>query len=160
MAEQVDAKQLRELGFERQAEVLDEAKALEAKCEMAYALYRYVTPEDIEKFNERLKKETFSTSGTKGGVDYYHNYDKLVFIPVADYDEIPPVHVLDRMKEAKEWGCFDTFTIAKVVGVKEYKDPIVWGKINGVGDLFFISQWDDDVSWEGIMEKIKDKEKK
>jgi hypothetical protein len=35
--------------------------------------------------------------------------------------------------------------------VKEVIDPIIFGKIDGCTDRFFIAQWDDDVKIEDIV---------
>ena len=50
------------------------------------------------------------------------------------------------MSEAKARGIFDTFEVAQIDSVVEYKDPIVFGRIEGCGDRFFVAEWADDVS--------------
>jgi hypothetical protein len=55
------------------------------------------------------------------------------------------------LKKAKDMGCFDYFEVAKVETVEVRPDPIIFGGIEGCDDKFFITQWDDDVSIEEIL---------
>ena len=141
---------LEKTGFKKATENLKQVTELKRKMTIAYEHFRYVKQEKIDAFNERLKQQTLKEQGKKG-VDLYHNYDKLSFIPVGEYSEVPPTEVLDKMEQAQELKCFDTFEIAKIESVKEYKDPIVFGRINGCPDRFFVAQWDDDVKIEDIL---------
>jgi hypothetical protein len=47
--------------------------------------------------------------------------------------------------------CFDSFEIAKIQWKREIKDPILFGRIDGCPDRFYVSQWDDDVRIEDIL---------
>ena len=118
---------------------------LAKKLQIAYAKYGYVPAEKIDLFNERLKKESMEDEGTA------LSYKRLLFTPTEDYTKVPPGAVLDRLAEAMDEGIFDKFEVATVQWVKEVKDPIIFARIIGCTDLFFIAQWDDDVSIEEIL---------
>ena len=141
---------LEKLGFTQASKDLKVKEELKRKMTIAYEHFRYVRPEKIIVFNEKLKQETIKREGKKG-VNLYENYDKLAFTPIAQYGTIPPTEVLEKIEQAQKIGCFDEFEIAKIESVKEYKDPIVFGKITGCSDLFFIAQWDNDVKIEDIL---------
>lgn len=132
---------LKELGFTKAASVLDEKKERARKMMIAYENYKFVTPEIFDRFNRELKAKT-----QKG-----YQFDRLAFSNIKDYQEVPPQHVLDKVKEAMGRGCFDTFEVAKVETVEVRPDPIIFGKINGCQDSFFIDQWDNDVKIEDIL---------
>ena len=141
---------LEKLGFTQASKDLKVKEELKRKMTIAYEHFRYVRPEKIIVFNEKLKQETIKREGKKGA-NLYENYDKLAFTPIAQYGTIPPTEVLEKIEQAQKIGCFDEFEIAKIESVKEYKDPIVFGKITGCSDLFFIAQWDNDVKIEDIL---------
>lgn len=141
---------LRELGFEVASAELDKKLEMKRKMTLAYEHFRFVTPVIFDRFNKALKERTMKREGKKG-VDLYENYDKLVFVPVAKYAAAPPTDVLEKMQTAVKVGCFDRFEIGKVESVREYKDPIVFGVIEGCDDRFFVGQWDDDVKIEDIL---------
>ena len=148
----VSSKLLKDLGLVKAGNKLEERKEFERKCNIAYEHYRAVTPEHIAKHNEKLKQNTLQETGTKGK-DLTHQYDRLDFIPLKDYGEIPPETALNALKEAKERNCFDSFEVCKIKSVKEYKDPIIFGKVKNCPDIFFISQWEDDIKIEDILEE-------
>lgn len=145
-------KQLEKLGFKKAVNELKEKKELKRKLVLAYEHFRYVRQEKIDAFNEKLRKKTLHKTGAAGS-NLWHHYDTLAFIPVADYSDIPPQKVLDKVEEAQKIQCFDDMEIGKIESVNEYKDPIVFGRVNGCPDRFFIAQWDDDVKIEDILEK-------
>lgn len=147
----IDTEQLKELGFEEAAELVQVRQEKAKKLVIAYEHYRYVRQEHIDRFNAKLKNETIKKTG-KARYDLREHYDSLVLIPIQKYKEVPPSFVLDSLKEAKTRNCFDTFEIAKIEGVNEYKDPILFGRVNDCPDRFYISQWDDDVKIEDILE--------
>jgi len=136
---------LSKLGFKKASNKITELKDLKRKSTIAYEHFRYVTQAKIDAFNEKLKKESMQEDARA-----YH-YKCLKFISLADYPEVPPMDVLDKLEAAQELGCFDTFEIAKIDDVVEVKDPIVFGRINKCPDRFFIGQWDDDVKIEQIL---------
>ena len=137
---------LNELGFHTATEKINKKVELSKKLHIAYQNYEFVMPDDINKFNDILRSKTEKSQ------DYRTTYDKLVFHNVANYTEAPPEFVLDKMKEAVSKQCFDEFEIAKIESVQEIPDPILFGKVNGCGDYFFITQWDNDVTLEMIRE--------
>lgn len=131
--------QLESLGFNRAALKLKEAAQKKRKMAIAYEHFRYVRVEKIRAFNEKLKKDTLGRNG---------DYKELSFTDVANYEEVPPDDVLLAFSAAKEHTCFDSFEIAHIVQVK---DPILFGRVHGCSDRFFIAQWDDDVKIEDIL---------
>lgn len=139
------AKRLAKLGVNKAAEKITEAQLFLDKTKVAYRLYRFLTPERIEAFNNKLKKDTMKEDKNS----YY--YKSLKFIPLDEYEDIPPENVLDRLERAQERGCFDTFEVCKIDSVKQIKDPIIFGCIKDCPDKFFIAQWDDDITVDEIM---------
>jgi hypothetical protein len=103
-------------------------------------MYGFIKKEQIDKFQEVLGLQKVAKGYKK----------QLTFCPIERYDrDVPPQDVLEKIEAAKKSGCFDSFEIAYVEEVK--KDPIVFGRIDGCSDRFFIAQWDDDVSIEQII---------
>lgn len=142
----VDLKELQELGFDSAVKVVEKNKELVRKSAIAYEHFDYVTPEMVSKFNEEVKAKTRKEDKNS------YRYDTLVFIDIKNYTEVPPKDVLEKLREAKKWNCFDTFEIAKIESVVEMRDPILFGRVNECGDRFFIAQWEDDVTIEAIKE--------
>lgn len=138
---------LQKLGFKKAVNKVQELKELKRKMVIAYEHFRYVKPEKIDAFNEKLEAET--TKEDK----YRTTYKKLNFIGLDDYEEVPPLDVLNKMEEAQALGCFDYFEIAKIQDVVVVKDPIVFGRINKCPDRFFVAQWDDDVSISDLLKE-------
>lgn len=132
---------LKELGLTTAAKRLDSARRLT----IAYAKYGHVTDEAIFKFNEKLKKESMMKSS---GV---FQYNQLRFTKIGDYGKIPPVAALTRLREAVHDNVFDFFEVADIQSVKEVPDPIIFGRIEGCTDRFYVAQWDDDVTIEEIV---------
>lgn len=132
---------LMRLGMTKAAEKISNALRLQ----FAYEHYLFVSAERIAKFNAQLRQETIEENRK------VWTYKKLVFIPLDKYPEVPPSNVLEALAQAKEHKCFDTFEVAKIEWVEEIKDPILFGRIDGCPDRFFISQWDDDVKLEDIL---------
>lgn len=147
----MDEKKLDQLGFKKAASDLNKAKELKRKMTIAYEHFRYVRPEKFDAYDEKLKRNTLKEEGRQGSSEYFHNYDKLAFIPIAEYPNVPPQAVLDKIESAQEQKCFDRFEVCKVESIREYKDPIIFGVIEGCPDRFFISQWDTDVRIEDIL---------
>ena len=144
--------QLQKLGFKKASSKLNEQLEFKRKMAIAYEHYRYAKQELIDKFNKKLKAGTLKEQG-KAGSNLQHQYDQLISIKVGDYTEVPPAEALTKMEVAVERKCFDYFEIAKVESVVEYKDPILFGRIKGCPDRFFISQWGSDVTIEEILGK-------
>lgn len=139
------SEELKKLGFTTAVKKIDIAQ----RMKIAYGKYGFVTQEKINIFNDNLRKETLKEDHMS------RTYKKLVFIPVKEYPEVPPPHVLRNLKEAVDDGCFDSFEIAKIQWIKEIKDPILFGRVEGCPDRFFIAQWDDDVKIEDILLAVK-----
>lgn len=131
--------QLESLGFRTAATALKEKVEAKRKMAIAYEHYRYVREEKIEEFQNQLRDKTHDRHG---------NYKTLSFASPGEYGQIPPDSVLDKMMEAKERKCFDSFEIAYI---RQVNDPILFGRINGCSDRFFIDQWDEDVKIEDIL---------
>lgn len=140
---------LKELGLDAAANNLQGKLALKAKLLIAYEHYRFVEPHIFDRFGEELRKKTHR-------VDEYgrnRRYDTLAFIPLNDYNEIPPPDCLMDLKAARDHKCFDHFEVAKIETVEVRPDPIIFGCIDGCRDKFFITQWDDDVKIEDILKE-------
>ncbi len=140
-----DEERLEKLGLIQASKIVKEMKEVKRKMAIAYEHFRFVRPEKIVEFNEKLRQETLKEG--KG----YKDYKSLVFIPLEIYTEVPPVDVLDKIEAAVKFNCFDKFEVAKIESVHVIEDPIVFGIINRCADKFFIAQWDDDVKIEQIL---------
>jgi len=140
----IDLERLKKVKLNNVAKKIEDFRETKQKMDIAYKHYRYVTPAKIDAFNEALKKETL-----KEDKRAWH-YKRLTFTDIEQYDAIPPEPTLQKIEEAiaREW--FDNFEICKIEWIKEIKDPIVFGVINGCPDKFFISQWDDDIKIDDI----------
>lgn len=73
---------------------------------------------------------------------------KYTETPISEYKDIPPQDTLDALKEHRGRNIFDYFTIGKVSHVP---DPILWGRIEGCEDRFYICQWGDDITLDDIL---------
>lgn len=133
------AERLEKLGMNAAASKVRELTARKRKMAVAYEHYRFVRPEKIHAFNDKLLASTR---------DKYGNYKQLSFTAVQDYREVPPAEVLEKLEQAIERKCFDKFEIAHIIDVR---DPILFGCIDKCTDRFFIGQWDDDVKIEDIL---------
>lgn len=78
-------------------------------------------------------------------------YDTVKMTRLASYDKVPPMDCLMDLKKAKDLNCFDGYEVAEVESVIEKPDPIIFGKIIGCADLFFVTQWDNDIKIEDIL---------
>lgn len=126
---------------------LKEAAALRRKLAIAYEHFRFVRPEKIEAYRQRLKEAT--QQGPKPGSTWYGTtYKDLSFTPLQSYPQVPPADVVKSVVDARGKQCFDAFEVAHIVDVK---DPIVFGRVNGCADRFFVAQWDNDVRIEDIL---------
>lgn len=132
---------LEKLGFTKAAANVKRLSDLQKKMMIAYEFYRFATQEQIDRFNKELKRET-----EKG-----FSYDMLTFTSIQNYEEVPPTQVLEALAEAVGRQCFDSFEIAHIVKVTKVPDPILFGRIVGCPDRFYIAQWDEDVKIEDIL---------
>ena len=143
----MNTERLEKLGLKTASSKVKEMREMKRKMTIAYEHYRFVKQEKIDAFNKKLEEETRKENKNQ------YSYKCLTFISLETYIEVPPEFVLDKIEEAIERGCFDTFEIAKIQDMVVQKDPIVFGRINGCPDRFFIGQWDDDVSIEDILKE-------
>lgn len=147
---------LKELGLDKAANNVLKGKLLKRKMSIAYENYRVISPEIFERFDLQLKEKTYKKEST-GQYTYTEKWQKLIFIKLSEYGQVPPPDCLMDLKKAKDFGCFDNFEVAKTIEVENYvdntprPDPIIFGLIDGCVDKFFITQWDDDVSIEDIL---------
>lgn len=143
----ISIERLQKLGLKTASDKLKEMREMNRKMVIAYEHFRYVRQEKIDAFNGKLKAETMKEDKAA----YY--YKELGFTPLKEYSEIPPIQVLDAIENAQKLGCFDGFEVAQIKAITKQKDPIVFGRINGCPDRFFIAQWDDDVKIEDILKE-------
>lgn len=139
------AQELEAAGMVGAAKKLREKADLQRRLAIAYEHYRFVRPEKIEAYRTRLRKQTEKRTM------YSVEYMDLGFTPLEKYEKVPPGDVLKSCTEARKMGCFDSYEVAHILAKKEVPDPIVFGRIKGCEDRFFISQWDSDVSIEDIL---------
>ena len=130
---------LQSLGMKAASEKIVKLRGMKRKLAVAYEHFRFVSPEKIAKFQEKLSLES-------RGQKY------LAFQSLESYPGVPPTNVLDDIERAIGLRCFDKFEVASIQAVP---DPIVFGIIDGCPDKFFVSQWDDDVK---ISDILKDNE--
>lgn len=137
--------QLSAAGFTTAAKHVVHTAARLGRLARAYEHYRYVPEGAITEFKTLLKRVSLQRVG-QPGFNLYEKYDTLRFTPIDAYKGVPPADVLEKVIHAKHQGIFDTFEVADIQSVVEYKDPIIFGLITGCPDRFFIAQWGDDVS--------------
>jgi hypothetical protein len=143
------ADRLKQLGMTAAATDVEVNATRFRKMAKAYELYRFVAPEKIAAFNEKLKAKSFKAGG---GLYGQGSYEQLIFTPIATYPAVPPTDVLDALEGAMAHDCFDAFEIAQITELSVPKpDPILFGRIAGCDDRFFIAQWDDDVKIEDLL---------
>lgn len=135
----ITSQRLESLGFKKLAAHVAHLKQKKWKLMTAYEHYRVVSMDKVLAFNENLQKKTFKENpGT-----FSQSWQTLAFCSVEKYDKVPPEPVLAEMQIAVDRKCFDSFEVAHIKEV--VKDPLLFGRIDGCTDRFFIAQWDDDV---------------
>jgi len=142
------AERLGKLGFNRAAEELTVITEKKRKLALAYEHYKFVTPANVHQFNAVLREKTGKNMDDRNNMWY----QVLDFVPIQDYQKAPPEEVLMALEVAQARKCFDTYEVAYI---KDVKDPLLFGRITGTPNRFFIAQWDNDVS---IMDLIKENE--
>jgi len=145
------ATRLEALGFDAAAKDITTRQALVEKLTLAYEHYRFVTPEHIARFQQRLREESTEQVG-KNLWGPITQHKQLKFTAIKDYTAVPPTAVLEALEAAIGVGCFDAFEIASIAWVKHVPDPILFGRVQGCEDRFFVAQWDDDVKIEDILQ--------
>lgn len=144
----VQVSELEELGFKTAASNVTAKRELARKMRIAFEHFRVVTPQHIDQFNAKLREETRQDTGNGG-----YNYKTLAFTPIERYPEVPPAEALLKLKEAKELQCFDTYEVATIQSRVVVPDPILFGRITGCSNYYYIAQWDSDVSIEDILKE-------
>lgn len=136
---------LEKLGFKSASSKLKKIAEQKRKLAIAYEHFRFVRQAKIDAFNEKLKKETTR----KMSNTHYDSWQTLAFSSLENWDRIPPMSVLESLEQAQDKKCFDSFEVAYIKEVNN--DPIIFGRIKGCPDRFFIDQWDDDVKIEDLL---------
>jgi len=127
------SERLEKLGLKKLAKGFSKKKEIIDKMKIAYKTYPIVSAEKFDSYNKKLNKKRQTLKSYR----------------IEDYDDsIPSEEVLKKLDEAEVLKCFDYFEITRV---EEQKDPILFGRINGCPDKFFIAQWGDDVKVEDIL---------
>lgn len=145
------AKELRELGLATAASTIKVRSNKRDRMVKAYENYKYVTQEHLTRYNKELRRKTEKCRG-KDIV-----FQEAALIGIEGYPEIPPKDVLEALKTAKATQIFDSFQILRVEQRTERapearkKDPILFGRVDGCGDFFFIAQWGNDVKFEDLV---------
>lgn len=134
---------LEKLGFTKAATKVKEMVVRKRKMMIAYEHYRYVRPEKIREFNQKLQNTTR---------DKYGSYKMLDFVGIESYEGAPPIEVLNSLQAAQDRKCFDKFEVGYI---REVPDPLLMGVIIGCPDKFYIDAWDNDVK---IQDILKDNE--
>jgi len=145
LLENTVVERLRKLGFHKAASDLSSLMVKKRKLAIAYEHYRYVKPEKVAQFNAELLKQTVKNSNSIANMEY----QRLEFVPIEHYHAVPPEDVLQKLEEAQGRKCFDSFEVAYI---KNVKDPLLFGRIDGTPNRFFVAQWDNDVSITDLLE--------
>ncbi len=140
------AERLLKLGFKTAATELAVLIDTKRKLALAYEHYRFVTPEKVAAFNVALMQKTGKNMKSISNMEY----QRLDFTPIAQYRTVPPDSVLASLETAQKRKCFDSFEIAYI---KNVKDPLLFGRVDGTPNRFFIDQWDDDVKIEDLLKE-------
>jgi hypothetical protein len=142
---------LEALGFSFAAQQVKAKKIKAKKLMLAYEHYRFVRQENIDRFNKALYTKTY-------GKNVMYAYQRLELTPIGLYTNVPPSEVLDALETAKalEYApgakVFDAYEVAYI---QDVKDPILFGRVNGCTDKFFIADWGEDVK---ITDLLKENE--
>ena len=136
----VTYEQLKALGLDRAAEVLRVREERVVTWADAYARFSYVTPEQMEAFREQCAKERHGLRSKR-----------LLLVRLEAYAGVPPTDVLEKLAEARTLGLFAEFWVASIDWVETVPDPILFGKVAGCPDFFFIAQWGDDINVEELL---------
>lgn len=143
---------LQKLGLKSAAKTVDVRKGKAKSLVEVYKLYKYLTPEQVTRFQQQLRQRTEKLINHGKQI----RFQALKFTRLADYPEIPPPGVLTALEKAQAQGLFDAYEIATIEEVtenapaKRKPDPVLFGTIIGCLDRFLIAQWGNDVSFEQI----------
>ncbi len=137
---------LERLGFKAAGAQLGQLLKTKRKLALAYEHYRFVTPENVQKFRAELLKGTGKNMHDPINMEY----KALAFTPIEEYPAVPPEEVLVELEKAQDRKCFDSFEIAYI---KNVKDPLLFGRVEGTPNRFFIAQWDNDISIDDLIKE-------
>ena len=119
---------------------MEESRRMMASMQLPDFAGMYSSPSNSDfKLSER------TCDYTNGGEIGQFIYNE---IKLENYPAIPPSHILENLKVHKDLHLFDYFTIGSV---EKVKDPILWGRIEGSTDRYFICQWGEDISLDDII---------
>jgi hypothetical protein len=138
--------ELRELGLNAAADKMKRAREQARKLRIAFEHFRVVTPEQVQRFQEELWSERHTDPYTYG---LY--YKTMRFTALEIYQDVPPAEVLQKIREARELKCFDRFEVLTLEAQEVTPDPVIFGRIEGDDNRYFVAQWDDDVRIEQIL---------
>jgi len=128
---------LEKLGFKKLSKSFTGKEEIRDKMKIAYKTFPFIEQGKVDSYNKKLVKKNEILRSYR-----IENYD----------DGIPDDKVLDSLEKAKELKCFDYY---EVMRVEQQKDPILFGRINGCPDRFYIDQWGSDVRVEDILMQDK-----
>lgn len=140
------AARLEKLGFKTAGIELKGLLQKQKNLAIAYEHYRYVTPERVNEFNQKLLNKTGKNLHSMLTMEY----QTLAFTPIECYAKVPPDDVLASLEVAQDRKCFDAFEVAYI---KNVKDPLLFGRVNGTPNRFFIAQWDNDVTIDQLLKE-------
>lgn len=115
---------------------------------------------DSEAYLEKMKKDAQRTRFGKSAdnCDYCQRtgalqqvFDEIRFTMLEEYGKIPPEPCLAQLERAHQRNCFDWYEVADISTVVQRPDPIIFGRINGCDDRFFVTQWDTDIDINDIL---------
>lgn len=142
--------QLKDLGFTKASNEIKGKLALKKKLAIAYEFFRVVTPEAMQAYQDKLKEKTIVYNDPENKWKGC-TYDRVRFTPIEETEHIPPEQCLYQLEQAQKRECFDTYEVADIETVNVRPDPIIFGRIEGSPDRFFITQWDDDIDINDIL---------
>lgn len=160
--ETVDRDMLALLGFDTAANRLKEKEDQARKLAVAYEHYQYVSEEAVKAFTEDMKARTLDEQRNNSSYTITRKWKEPKFWAVKDYPNVPPQDVLVEVEKAISRGCFDGFEVMGIEEVTEVTrlpmpEPVVFGRVKGCTDRFYVAQWDDDVKFEDIVKFQKER---
>jgi hypothetical protein len=141
--------ELEELGFMAAAVTVKTSREMAHKMRIAFEHFRVVSSENMDRFQKELYKRTHKFNPLR----YEEYYQRAIFTPIGQYKQVPPREALEKVRAAKALGCFDSFEVMTIETVEQQRipDPIIFGRITGCSNRYYICQWDDDVKIEQIL---------
>ena len=155
---------MKELGMSEAVKATEKRLDMDRRLHLAYQNFDFVRREAVDSFNKKLKEKTTTvydpqTGKTRKKIDPKQMnqvvFDQLVFCVLSAYKSVPPLNVLQEVKRVADMNVFNTFSVASIKSVVEIVDPIVFGHIDGCSDLFFVTQWDEDIKFDQLREEAR-----